>query len=91
MRGRGEYPGYWPALAERLKAEAGWRCTVCGHVHDPGSGHTLTVHHLDGNKGNCAESNLLVCCQRCHLVIQAKYRVGQGWLPGLRAGWAVGR
>lgn len=32
----------------------------------------LTVHHLDGNKGNCAWWNLLALCQRCHLEIQGK-------------------
>lgn len=30
----------------------------------------LTVHHLDGDKSNCAWWNLLALCQRCHLTIQ---------------------
>lgn len=32
----------------------------------------LTVHHLDGNKGNCRWWNLAALCQRCHLQIQGK-------------------
>lgn len=32
----------------------------------------LTVHHLDGDKGNSAWWNLLALCQVCHLTIQAK-------------------
>lgn len=32
----------------------------------------LTVHHLDGNKANCAWHNLLPLCQRCHLQIQTR-------------------
>ena len=32
----------------------------------------LTVHHMDGNKANCAWWNLLSLCQRCHLTIQCK-------------------
>jgi hypothetical protein len=32
----------------------------------------LTVHHLDGDKANCRWWNLLACCQRCHLELQAK-------------------
>ena len=27
----------------------------------------LTVHHRDGRPENCADSNLIACCQRCHL------------------------
>lgn len=30
----------------------------------------LTVHHLDGDKANCAWWNLLALCQRCHLTVQ---------------------
>lgn len=32
----------------------------------------LTVHHLDGDKGNDAWWNTLALCQRCHLQIQGK-------------------
>lgn len=32
----------------------------------------LTVHHLDGVKGNCRWWNLAALCQRCHLQIQGK-------------------
>jgi hypothetical protein len=32
----------------------------------------LTVHHLDGDKGNLRWWNLAALCQRCHLEIQAK-------------------
>jgi hypothetical protein len=35
----------------------------------------LTVHHLDGVKGNCRWWNLAALCQRCHLQIQGKVRM----------------
>jgi len=35
----------------------------------------LTVHHLDGNKGNCRWWNLAALCQRCHLQIQGKVKM----------------
>lgn len=35
----------------------------------------LTVHHLDGNKGNCRWWNLASLCQRCHLQIQGKVQM----------------
>lgn len=51
---KGEYPAEWPDLACVVKDEACWKCVRCGHAHDPVSGHTLTVHHFDGDKGNSA-------------------------------------
>lgn len=43
----------------------------------------LTVHHLDGNKGNCEKWNLAALCQICHLFIQAAYTPGQLTLDGV--------
>jgi len=67
------------ANTRRRKADAaGWRCERCQHPNDLASGHVLTVHHLDGNKYNCADWNLAALCQRCHLTIQARVRMEQG-------------
>lgn len=71
------YPINWEQIAEAIKQRAGWCCEACGHPHDPDSGHVLTVHHLDGNPTNCAYTNLVALCQRCHLRIQAAYLPGQ--------------
>lgn len=76
----GDYPINWPEIAERCKSEAGWECIRCGHPHDPSTGHTLTVHHIDMNPGNCAWWNLAALCQKCHLTIQAKVRIEQPYL-----------
>ncbi len=40
----------------------------------------LTVHHLDGDKGNCRWWNLVALDQRCHLEIQGKVRMDRRWL-----------
>lgn len=37
----------------------------------------LTVHHLDGNKLNGCWWNLAALCQRCHLEIQGRVKMGQ--------------
>ena len=84
MNATEQYPPDWPEIAQRVKARAGWCCEHCGHPHDPASGHTLTVHHLDGNPANCADDNLVALCQRCHLHVQARYRPGQLALPGIK-------
>jgi len=58
------------------------RDTLCDSLceHDPpftnllhkGKPRVLTVHHLDGDKSNCALWNLAALCQVCHLEVQAK-------------------
>lgn len=73
------YPANWREIADAVKEEAGWRCIRCGHPHDPATGYTLTVHHLDGVKSNCAWHNLAALCQRCHLTIQAKVVMERVW------------
>lgn len=86
MKGRGEYPADWDAIAKAVKDEAGWRCVRCDHPHSVRTGHVLTVHHLDGDKGNCRWWNLAALCQRCHLKVQAKVRMEQTYL-GAHSEW----
>jgi hypothetical protein len=50
---------YQPSNATAI--EASWRI--------------LTVHHLDGVKGNCRWWNLVALCQRCHLQVQGKVQM----------------
>jgi hypothetical protein len=49
-----------------------------GGLND-GKQRVLTVHHLDGQKDNCAWWNLTALCQVCHLVIQAKVDMWRPW------------
>jgi hypothetical protein len=76
----GEYPADWPAIAKRVKDEAGWRCLRCDHPHEPAAGYTLTVHHADTDKGNVRWWNLLPLCQRCHLSIQGRVVMDRPWV-----------
>ena len=84
-----DYPANWPEIAKRIKDDHNWRCEHCGHIHDQATGHVLTVHHLDGDKSNCSDENLVALCQRCHLHIQAVYVVGQ--ISLIPYSWAVAR
>lgn len=76
----GPYPPDWKAIARRVKDAAGWCCIRCNHPHDPATGYTLTVHHLDMNPANCAWWNLAALCQRCHLSIQSKVVMERPWM-----------
>lgn len=84
------YPLEWHSGKLQLETHnrAGWKCEHCDAQFVPGNTKhptlrnrdgkplILTVHHLDGNPSNCHWTNLLACCQKCHLHIQAV------WSPG---------
>lgn len=74
------YPPDWTDIALRCKTDAGNCCERCKHGHDPASGHTLTVHHLDMNPSNNRWWNLAALCQRCHLHIQHKVVMSRPFL-----------
>ena len=76
----GIYPDNWDESAELVKDKAGWQCIRCNYPHNPAAGYTLTVHHLDLNKSNCAWWNLAALCQRCHLQIQNKVVMERRWM-----------
>lgn len=80
----GTYPENWPEIAQKLKFKHNQRRKRCNHINERETGYVLTVHHLDGNKTNCAEWNLAILCQRCHLHIQAKVKFEQLTLPGFK-------
>jgi hypothetical protein len=73
------YPSNWDEIAKTVKDAAGWRCVRCKHAHNRVGWRILTVHHLDGDKSNCAWWNLPALCQRCHLTIQARVVLKQVW------------
>lgn len=90
------YPDNWPEIAKAAKERAGWRCERCQHPAERpkdrkpcdslcrhpknGKQRVLTVHHLDGNPDNCADWNLAVLCQVCHLQIQGKVDMRRGYM-----------
>lgn len=93
---RGEYAPERPEIHDRVRAEAGERCVRCAHPNEtpsqraecdercthPQNGklRILTVHHLDGDKGNNRWWNLLALCQVCHLQVQARVIPERPWL-----------
>jgi len=81
MKNAKEYPEDWKEIARRVKTAAGWACERCKHPHAAETHHVLTVHHLDGNKGNCENWNLAALCQRCHLAIQGRVKMAQMFFP----------
>lgn len=76
---RDRYPPEWPLISLWVRVCAGWRCEWCNAEHgEPhpitGSKVVLTVAHLDHQPENCAPTNLVGLCQRCHNGHDAKAR-----------------
>jgi 5-methylcytosine-specific restriction endonuclease McrA len=73
----GAYGRDWKAFSRALIERRGSRCERCG---EPATKkYCLTVHHLDYDPRNRDESNLLVLCSKCHLQVQAGYRLKIVW------------
>ena len=80
MKGTGNYTEGWKTISKQLRDKWSNACERCGHKHDVASGYCLTVHHLDGDKGNNKGWNLACLCQRCHLHIQGKVFMPQFYM-----------
>lgn len=59
------YPGNWNEISRRLKEKYNYTCQECGE-----QSLLVQVHHKNGRKNDCRESNLEVLCYDCH---QAKH------------------
>lgn len=83
----GAYPADWTAIATGVKDAAAWRCVRCDKPHQREGWTILTVHHLNGDKSDCAWHNLLALCQRCHLSIQGRVNPERPWVMTEHTPW----
>ena len=57
-------------LKQKIRKRDSYICQNCGiteKIHKIKYGRILTVHHIDYNKQNCKESNLITVCLSCNL------------------------
>lgn len=59
------YPNNWEEIARRLKKKYNYTCQEC-HRNFSDCKSQLHVHHKNGLKYDCSESNLEVLCFECH-------------------------
>lgn len=60
---KGYAPGFTPALKRRIAKRDDYRCRSCGSPRGNG---THAVHHIDGEKHDHSENNLVLLCCSCH-------------------------
>ena len=56
--------GWNKALKDRIKKRDNNTCQICNKVYKTGK--SFTVHHIDYNKKNHEENNLILLCNSCH-------------------------
>ncbi len=57
-----KYPEEWnEPLRRRIRSRDEHTCAMC-----PAQSRTLAVHHIDYDKSNCTDGNLISLCRRCH-------------------------
>lgn len=60
-----QYPRTWKkSLKMKIIARDGGKCVIC--EQPPKNNKNLPVHHIDENKENCDENNLVTLCPSCH-------------------------
>jgi hypothetical protein len=57
------YPSEFKLLSKDIRKRDNETCRIC---YKKQSGRSGVVHHIDGNKSNNDESNLIFLCRRCH-------------------------
>jgi DNA-directed RNA polymerase subunit RPC12/RpoP len=66
IEGFRKYPIGWnKTFKEQIRYRDGYRCQICG-VPEAEESQKLSVHHIDYNKMNIKENNLISLCNSCH-------------------------
>jgi 5-methylcytosine-specific restriction endonuclease McrA len=66
------YPLGWnKTFKEQIRYRDGYKCQLCG-VPESECSRKLHVHHIDYNKQNIEEKNLISLCMCCHLKTNTK-------------------
>jgi len=58
-------------LREKIRNRERRHCALCGKP-ESSMKHRLHVHHIDADKNNSAESNLIALCRKCHGLVGRK-------------------
>lgn len=75
-----DIPG-WSIIRRRIVERDGYRCRICGK---DGVESKLNVHHIDWDRSNNEDSNMVTLCGVCHRAVHK-----EGYKPDLFEDWPV--
>ncbi len=58
-----KYPREWDKVKKAIRSRDHYKCQLCGQKENNKKHH---VHHIDYDKNNLDEQNLVTLCQKCH-------------------------
>jgi mannose-6-phosphate isomerase-like protein (cupin superfamily) len=67
------YPKEFKKAAQDCREKFNNLCFICGKTKDD-NGENMSVHHIDYDKNNCCDKNLVPLCRRCHSFTNSKDR-----------------
>lgn len=74
------YPPEWTdELKEQIRERDGNICQICA-LEWPNDSERFSVHHIDGNKANCADDNLVTICKGCHTHVHFTPHIATYWM-----------
>lgn len=69
-----QYPYEFEAIKPYIRERDNYTCQHCGATSNGTNDYKLDVHHIDGNRFNNEEWNLITLCRSCHKIAEAKLR-----------------
>ncbi len=63
-------PEFTTYLKRKIKRFDGYKCQLCSETNR----NKLVIHHINYNKNNCQESNLITLCRGCNSRVNANRR-----------------
>jgi len=74
---------FGPYLKRMIRRRDNHKCQSCGtNVYRSSLGH---VHHINGNKQDCSENNLLLLCATCHNAVHSRNTITSSKIGELKA------
>lgn len=69
------YPRNWQEVSKEFREKKNFTCEKCGyHAESYYQQQFIHVHHRNGDKTNCRDSNLQCLCIRCHASVDDVHR-----------------
>lgn len=83
------YPKNWDKISVAFRTKCGYKCETCGVVCESPHTRLTHAHHKDGDKSNCAYSNLKCLCVYHHAQqpFHQHYKPNEQDMENLRRLW----